>query len=102
MYYYNPTEFELAVNRIVPVPKQVKKLAGKAFVLDGNATVTAPAAEFGPVMTAGKRVKALFPKTGHKTVTLSIQDAPFEARCAREGYTLTVTENAIDIVGNLK
>ena len=99
MHYYHPTEFELAVNRIVPVPKQVKKLAGKGFSLEGKASVTAPTAEFGPVMTAGKRLQALFPETGEKTVNLHLENAPFEARCADEGYTLTVTENAIDIAG---
>ena len=99
MHYYNPTEFELAVNRIVPVPKQVKKLAGKAFVLDGKATVSAPTAAFGPVMTAGQRVQALFPQAGEKTVTLKLEKAPFRARCAQEGYRLTVTQKAIELIG---
>ena len=99
MHYYNPTEFELAVNRIVPVPKQATELAGKGFSLEGKASVTAPTAEFGPVMTAGKRLQALFPEAGEKTVKLHLEKPPFEARCASEGYTLTVTENAIDIAG---
>ncbi|MBR4863132.1 MAG: family 20 glycosylhydrolase [Oscillospiraceae bacterium] len=99
MLYFNVSDFHLAVNRIVPLPKKAEPLEGKPFLPDGKATVTAPTAEFGPVMTANKRVNALFPETGSKTVTLSIEKAPFEARCADEGYCLTVTENAIDIVG---
>ena len=99
MHYHNPTEFELAVNRIVPVPKQAKALEGMGFRLDGKAAVTAPTAEYGPVMTAAKRLQAMFPEQGDKTVTLHLEKAPFEARCAHEGYTVTVTEKAIDIAG---
>ncbi len=99
MRYCDLSAYELAVNRIVPVPKKAEECAGKPFVLDGRATVTAPEAAFGPVMTAGKRIKALFPEVGEKTVTLTIEKAPFEARCAEEGYCITVSENTIDIVG---
>ena len=99
MRYCDLSAYELAVNRIVPLPKKAEECAGKPFVLDGRATVTAPEAAFGPVMTAGKRIKALFPEVGEKTVTLTIEKAPFEARCAEEGYCITVSENTIDIVG---
>ena len=99
MHYIHPTDYQLAINRIVPLPKEAKPLEGEGFRLEGKAAVTAPTAEYGPVMTAGKRIRALFPEGGEKTVTLSIAKAPFEARCASEGYTLTVTENAIDITG---
>ena len=99
MRYYHANDYQLAVNRIVPIPKKAEKLAGKGFVLDGKAAVTAPVAEFGPVMTAGNRARALFPEEGDRTVTLSIRPAPFALRCPDEGYCLTVTEKAIDIVG---
>ena len=99
MLYFNISDFRLAVNRIVPLPKETEELKGNPFLIDGKAAVTAPNAEFGPVMTASKRVHALFPESGSKTVTLSMEKAPFEARCAEEGYCITVTENAIDIVG---
>jgi len=99
MLYHNLNDYQLAVNRVVPVPKQAKQLEGKGFSLEGRAAITAPTAEFGPVMTAGKRISALFPETGDKKITLTVEKAPFEARCAEEGYCLTVTENAIDIVG---
>ena len=99
MNYVNPGMFDLAVAKIVPVPKQVEEDLGGCFVLDGKAAVTTPTAEFGPVMTAGKRIRKLFPETGDKTVRLSIEKAPFEARCADEGYTLVVTEKVITVTG---
>lgn len=45
--YILPTAFELAVNRIVPVPKQVDRLAGEGLALtaDTRFVITAPAAK---------------------------------------------------------
>lgn len=99
MIYCNPGLFDLAVSRIVPTPKKVEESLGNPFLLDGKATVSAPEAEYGPVMTAAQRVRTLFPEGGEKTVTLSIEEAPFAMRCPEEGYTLTVTENHISVVG---
>lgn len=99
MIYCNPGLFDLAVSRIVPTPKKVEESLGNPFLLDGKATVSAPEAEYGPVMTAAQRVRTLFPEGGEKTVSLSIEEAPFAMRCPGEGYTLTVTENHISVVG---
>ena len=97
--YYQLNAYQQAVSRIVPLPKEAKALEGSPFSLDGKAAVTAPNAEFGPLMTANRRILELFPESGDKTVTLTIEKAPFEARCAEEGYCLTVTEKEITVTG---
>lgn len=109
--YILPTTFELAVNRIVPIPKQVDKLAGEGLTLnaDSRFVITAPDAEYGPVKTAGERIHALAAKLCGKNceaacaeaikVTLALDKAPFEAKCADEGYCLAVTDKEITITG---
>jgi len=109
--YVQPTAFDLAVNRIVPIPKQVEKLEGEGLKLTRNSkfSVTAPTAEFGPVKTAGERVRELLAKRCGKDclctcdeavkVTLSIADAPFEMSCSDEGYCLSVADKEIAITG---
>lgn len=101
MNYVSPNAFDLAVSRILPVPKEVKPLTG-TLKLDSRFTVTAPTAPYGPVMTANARIHALFAQSrGDREVkiTLSIAPAPTDIRCAHEGYSLTVTADAIAITG---
>lgn len=108
--YVQPTAFDLAVNRIVPIPKQVERGEGVLKLANGTKfNVTAPTAEFGPVKTAGERVRQLFADRCGKDclctcdeavkVTLSIVDAPFEMTCADEGYCLNITDKEITITG---
>ena len=111
MNYLNPSRYETLINRIVPVPQQPKQLDGAGLKLTRTTkfNVTAPTAEFGPVKTAGERVRKLFADhcgedcfcacdEGVK-ITLSIEPAPFELRCPDEAYKLTVTDKGIDLVG---
>ena len=111
MNYLTPNRYEQLVNRIVPVPQQPKRLEGKGLKLTRTSkfNITAPTAEFGPVKTAGERVRKLFADHCGEhcfcacdeavKVTLSIQPIPFETRCPDEAYKLTVTEKGIDLVG---
>ena len=111
MSYIVVSEFEQAVNRIVPIPKQVEKLEGAGLKLSRTSKfrITAPEAEFGPVKTAGERVRklvtdhctedALTGGDGAVNIRLSMAEAPFEMTCADEGYSLTVSGAGIDIVG---
>ena len=108
MSYIQPTDFELAVNRIVPIPKQVEQGEGCiSFDPSIRFKLEAPTAEYGPIKSAGERVKALLHKCWGKDclltddnairVKLSVVDAPVGINCADEGYCLTVTENEIAV-----
>lgn len=110
MNYLNPTEFELVIGRVHPIPKQAQQLKGKGLTLEraSRFKLTAPTAEFGPVKTAGERVRKLlgdhcgadcFGGAGAIPVKLSLGKAPFEMTCEDEGYSLTVTAKGIEIVG---
>ena len=60
MNYVETSNYELTVNRIVPVPKQVEELAGGLkLTRTSKFNLTAPEAVFGPVMTAGQRIRKL-------------------------------------------
>lgn len=108
--YIQPTAFDLAVNRIVPIPKQVEQGVGTLKLTNSTKfNVIAPTAEYGPVKTAGERVrKLLVDNCGANCfdacenpvkVILTMEKAPFEARCADEGYCLTVAEKEITVTG---
>lgn len=94
-------DFQLIANRIVPIAKEVKALEGAPLKRASNFVITAPEAPFGPVKTAGERIRALLSGTEGNTVTvtLTIEEAPFEMRVPEEGYRLTVTDNAVKITG---
>jgi len=108
--YIQPSDFASAVNRIVPIPKQVVQGDGCiSFFSSIHFSLDVPTAEYGPIKTAKERLEALLLKnwgknclnSGDETiqVTLRITDAPFEARCADEGYRLTVTNTEISVTG---
>ena len=109
MSYSKQTRYEQLLGRVVPVPRQAQALEGAPLKLTRTAKIhlTAPEAEFGPVMTAGQRVRALFEaKCGGDCyaedgleVTLALEEAPFEAACADQGYRLTVTDKAVSVTG---
>lgn len=109
--YIQPTAFDLAVNRIVPIPKQVEPAQGGELRLGQTSkfNISAPTAEYGPVMTAGERVRKLFSDHCGENclctcdeavkVTLSIVEPPFEMTCADEGYSLSIADKEINVTG---
>lgn len=109
--YIQPTAFDLAVNRIVPIPRQVEQPAGEGVALTAASrfVITAPSAPYGPVKTAGERVRALMETCCGRScldasdrairITLKLDKAPFEARCVDEGYCLAVDDKEITITG---
>lgn len=102
MRYINLSVFEKAINRVVPVPKKAEQLPGNGLQLQGELVLTAPQTQGYVLNTAIDRVQALFAsRQGEKQVRvkLSLAEAPFEMRCADEGYCLSVTADGIDIVG---
>ena len=94
---------------IHPVPQKVTELEGKPLVLTHTAkfNLTAPAAEKGPVKTAGEDMKAfLIAKCGEDCfaadgvpVTLKLGTAPEGIVCENEAYRLTVNEAGITVEG---
>lgn len=90
------TEFQRAVNRILPIPRQVKALSGATLRTEASFAITAPDAPFGPVHAANQRIHSLLSgRTGLQvTVVLSI-----EAGENPEGYRLAVSEDKIAITG---
>ena len=92
--------FDSVAVRIVPVPKEVKPLQG-TLKRASRFVITAPEAPFGPVKTAGERIRRLLCSAEGDTVqvTLRTEQAPRELPIPDEGYRLTVTPDAVDIVG---
>ena len=92
------TDFEKIVNRIVPIPREVKPLAGAGVNCAADFQITAPDAPFGPVHTAKERINRLLQgRTGEKVaVTLAIESGE---KGNPEGYCLKITENEIAITG---
>jgi len=111
MSYIQPDMFEQIVSRIVPVPKQVQQCPGTALKLTHTTKFdfSAPTAEFGPIKTAGEKMRKLLTaqcgencfEAGENPVRiyLSIGSAPFEMRCENEGYRIRVAEKSIEIEG---
>lgn len=99
---------DIRVN-IQPVPKKVSAAAGAPLKLTcaSQFCFTAPAAEKGPVKTAGEDMKAyLTAKCGEDcfsndgiAVTLELGDAPAGIKNEDEGYRITVTADGITITG---
>ena len=61
MNYLEPTRYEQLINRVVPIPQKAEALAGKGLSLKRTScfNITMPTAEFGPVKTAGERLRKL-------------------------------------------
>lgn len=93
-------DFELIKNRIVPIPKEIKALEG-TLKRASNFVITAPEAPFGPVKTAGERIRKLLSSTQGETVSvkLHIEKTPESLPVPEEGYRLTVTGSCVDIEG---
>ena len=93
-------DFEIIKNRVVPIPKAVKPLQG-TLKRDSRFVITAPEASFGPVKTAGERIRKLLSSTEGDTVSvkLHLEKAPENLPVPEEGYRLTVTASCVDIEG---
>lgn len=91
-------DFQKLVNRIVPIPQEVKPLEGAGVSGKANFEITAPDAPFGPVHTAKARIEALLKGSAGETVTVTLTVAPNE-NYNEEGYRLTVKDNSITIEG---
>lgn len=93
--------FENLINRIVPIPREAKQLEGMPLKRASAFCITAPDAPFGPVKTAGERIRKLLCGTegAPVAVNLSIGEAPVAMRCPEEGYSLRVTHDRVDITG---
>ena len=97
--YEKLTQADRALNRIVPIPKQAELLEGAPLKKASSFTITAPEAEFGPVKTAGARIRALLDGTQGDKVTVTLSLAEPEAPLNKEGYRLTVTADSVTIIG---
>lgn len=95
--YANLTAADRALNRIVPIPKQATLLEGDPLKKASCFTVSAPEAPYGPVKTAGERIRKLLSGKEGKAVQVTLTVVPGEHP---EGYTLRVTEDAVEITGN--
>jgi len=114
MNYWNPTPHEITKNRIIPTPQSIEIKDGNGLFLSRTSkfTLTAPTADFGPVMTAVERTKKLF--TSHCgencfsdseeaiKIVLSVSEdikIPSECNNRKEGYSLKISEKEIEITG---
>lgn len=94
---------------LTPLPRKWSALDAKALTLHSGDTIhlTAPEAQFGPVMTAKKKLEEYFPTHCGKDcfaadglpVTLQLGQAPEEVTIPEEGYELTVTGEGITVTG---
>ena len=91
--------FDSLLARVSPVPQKAQALSGGPLLLNSNSkfNLTAPTAEFGPVMTAGQRLTAFLQdhcgadclcEDGIR-ITLELGQAPADMPNAQEGYELT-------------
>ena len=109
MNYLEPSRYEQLINRVVPVPQKAEALAGKGLYLKRTScfNITMPTAEFGPVKTAGERLRKLL--TDHCSsgcfctcdeagqIPAEIVEAPVDLPYPEQAYSLTVTDKGIDI-----
>lgn len=98
---------QIRVN-IMPVPQKLETARGDALKLDKTSkfTLTAPAAEYGPVKTAGEKLAAFLQEncgenclSGGIPVKLSLGEAPADMPNPTEGYELKISDKGIELVG---
>lgn len=90
-------EFMKIAARIVPAPKAITPTDGAPLRRNSAFTITAPEADFGPVQTAGLRIRKLL--SGREGTPVQV-DLTVEPLGHKEGYRLQVAADRVRIVGN--
>lgn len=95
-------------SNITPVPQRLQAASGEALKLDSDSrfTLAAPAAEFGPIKTAGEKIAAFLQGkcgvgclSGGISVTLELGEAPSDMPNSTDGYRLQISAEGVTITG---